>query len=47
MITDTTNFRSPHYHGAGDTLETLDLDFSGNVCRATAGLLVEMARLKS
>lgn len=47
MITDTTNFRSPHYHGASDTLETLDLDFAGNVCRATGGLLVEMARLKA
>lgn len=45
MITDTTNFRSPHYHGPGDTLETLDLDFAANVCRATAGLLVEMAGL--
>jgi Zn-dependent M28 family amino/carboxypeptidase len=47
MITDTTNFRSPHYHGAGDTLETLDLDFAGNVCRATGGLLVKMACLKA
>jgi Zn-dependent M28 family amino/carboxypeptidase len=45
MITDTTNFRSPHYHGPGDTLETLDLDFAVNVCRATGGLLVEMLRL--
>jgi Zn-dependent M28 family amino/carboxypeptidase len=45
MITDTTNFRSPNYHGPGDTLETLDLDFAANVCRATSGLLVELARL--
>jgi hypothetical protein len=45
MKTDTTNFRSPHYHGPGDTLETLDLDFAANVCRASAGLLVDMARL--
>jgi len=47
MITDTTNFRNPHYHGPSDTLETLDLDFAVNVCRATRGLLVEMARLKA
>jgi Zn-dependent M28 family amino/carboxypeptidase len=45
MITDTTNFRSPHYHSPSDTLETLDLDFAANVCRATGGLLVELARL--
>lgn len=45
MITDTTNFRSPHYHGPSDTLETLNLDFAVNVCRATGGLLVEMARI--
>jgi Zn-dependent M28 family amino/carboxypeptidase len=45
MITDTTNFRSPHYHRPGDTLETLDLGFAANVCRATGGLLVEMAGL--
>ena len=45
MITDTTNFRSPHYHGPGDTLETLDLVFAAQVCRATAGLVVEMAQL--
>jgi Zn-dependent M28 family amino/carboxypeptidase len=45
MITDTTNFRSPHFHGPGDTLETLDLNFAANVCRATGGLLLEMAGL--
>ncbi|MEM9064932.1 MAG: M28 family peptidase [Planctomycetota bacterium] len=26
MVTDTANFRNPHYHQAGDTIETLDLD---------------------
>ncbi|KAF0219968.1 MAG: peptidase [Geobacteraceae bacterium] len=45
MVTDTTNFRSPHYHRPTDTLETLNLDFAANVCRATGGLLVELARL--
>ena len=47
MLTDTTNFRSPHYHGPGDTLETLDLDFAVKVCHATGGLLMEMARLET
>jgi len=47
MITDTTNFRSQHYHGASDTLETLDLDFAVKVCRATAGLLLELGCLNA
>jgi Zn-dependent M28 family amino/carboxypeptidase len=32
MITDTSFFRNPHYHGATDTLETLNLDFMAKVC---------------
>ncbi len=43
MITDTTNFRNPHYHKPGDTLATLNLTFATEVCRATAGLVVEIA----
>jgi len=41
MITDTTNFRSPHYHGPGDTLATLNLPFAAEVCRATGGVIME------
>jgi Zn-dependent M28 family amino/carboxypeptidase len=44
MVTDTTNFRSPHYHQQSDTLETLNLAFAADVCRATGGLVVEVAR---
>ena len=44
MITDTTNFRNPHYHKSGDTLETLNLAFAADVCRATGGLVLEIAR---
>ena len=29
MVTDTTNFRSPHYHLPTDTLATLNMDFAG------------------
>jgi Zn-dependent M28 family amino/carboxypeptidase len=32
MITDTSFYRNPNYHGSTDTLETLDLDFMGKVC---------------
>ena len=46
MVTDTTNFRNPHYHRPTDTLETLNLEFAAKVCSATAGLVADMARLK-
>ena len=32
MITDTAFYRNPHYHGATDTLDTLDIDFMAKVC---------------
>jgi aminopeptidase YwaD len=32
MVTDTANLRNPHYHTAGDCLETLDMDFLTGVC---------------
>jgi Zn-dependent M28 family amino/carboxypeptidase len=43
MITDTTNFRSPHYHLPSDTLETLNIPFAARVCRATAAMVAAMA----
>lgn len=43
MVTDTTNFRSPHYHRPSDTLETLNLAFAAEVCRATGGFVMEIA----
>jgi hypothetical protein len=45
MVTDTTNFRNPHYHRPTDTLATLNLEFAAKVCRATIGVILEMARL--
>ncbi|HSE84695.1 MAG TPA: M28 family peptidase [Candidatus Binatia bacterium] len=32
MVTDTSFFRNPNYHGSTDTLETLNLDFMARVC---------------
>lgn len=43
MLTDTTNFRSPHYHRPSDTLETLNLDFAAAVGNATAALILQLA----
>jgi len=34
MLTDTGNFRNPHYHRPTDTFETLDLTFMQRVARA-------------
>lgn len=31
MLTDTANFRNPHYHRPSDTIETLDLEFMAAV----------------
>lgn len=46
MLTDTTNFRNPHYHRPSDTLATLNLEFAAKVCRATTGTVLELAQLK-
>jgi Zn-dependent M28 family amino/carboxypeptidase len=43
MLTDTTNFRNPHYHRPTDTLATLNLDFAAKVCRAASGAVLELA----
>jgi Zn-dependent M28 family amino/carboxypeptidase len=43
MLTDTSNFRSPHYHSPSDTIGTLNLAFAAEVCRASAALLAELA----
>ncbi len=43
MLTDTANFRNPHYHQPSDTLDTLNLDFAAAVCRATAALVLNLA----
>jgi Zn-dependent M28 family amino/carboxypeptidase len=33
MLTDTANYRNPHYHQPTDTIETLNLDFMDKVTR--------------
>ena len=45
MLTDTTNFRNPHYHQPTDTLATLNLEFAAKVCRAACGAILELAKL--
>lgn len=44
MLTDTANFRNPNYHQASDTLETLNVAFAAEVCRAVAAMVAELAK---
>ena len=41
MITDTANFRNPHYHQKSDVVETLNFEFMGNVVKGMVGTLGE------
>lgn len=43
MLTDTANFRNPHYHRPTDTLETLDLDFLEAVADAVTAATLALA----
>ncbi len=43
MVTDTSFFRNPHYHGRSDTIETLDLGFMAKVCQGGVGAVYQMA----
>ena len=43
MLTDTANFRNPHYHQPTDTLETLNLDFIAAVADGLMATVIELA----
>ncbi len=43
MLTDTANFRNPHYHQPTDTLETLDLRFMEQVASAVTASVIRLA----
>jgi aminopeptidase YwaD len=43
MLTDTANFRNPHYHQPSDTLETLDLEFLASVAEAVLAAVTTLA----
>lgn len=44
MLTDTANFRNPHYHTSMDTPDTLDYRFMSQVTAALAGALAALGR---
>jgi aminopeptidase YwaD len=43
MLTDTANFRNPHYHRPTDTIETLNLTFLGQVTLAVTAAVRDLA----
>jgi Zn-dependent M28 family amino/carboxypeptidase len=43
MLTDTANFRNPHYHQPTDTPETLDFTFMEQVAAAVTGAAIRLA----
>lgn len=42
MLTDTADFRNPHYHRPTDTLDTLNLEFMEKVARAVTAAAVRL-----
>jgi len=45
MLTDTANFRNPHYHQTTDTLETLNLAFMEQVARAVTAAAIALCSI--
>ena len=43
MLTDTANFRNPHYHRETDTIETLNLDFISQVADTVTAAVMALA----
>lgn len=43
MVTDTSNFRTPHYHGPTDTPETLDYDSMARLTQGLTGMVISLA----
>ena len=47
MITDTANFRNPHYHKHTDEQGTLDFDFMSQVIETMANSLKSYSKAKT
>ena len=47
MLTDTSFYRNPHYHGATDSIETLDIDFMAKVCEGVVRGLSALLKKKT
>jgi hypothetical protein len=45
MLTDTADFRNPHYHRSTDTLDTLNLEFMENVAHAVTASAIRLCAM--
>jgi hypothetical protein len=43
VLTDTANFRNPHYYQPTEMIETLNLDFMAQVADGVAAAVMELA----
>jgi Zn-dependent M28 family amino/carboxypeptidase len=43
MLTDTANFRNPHYHRETDTMDTLNLEFLSSVAATVTATVIHIA----
>jgi len=43
VLTDTANFRNPHYHRATDTVDTLNLEFLSKVVATVTATAIQIA----
>ena len=46
VLTDTANFRNPHYHRETDTVDTLNLEFLSNVAAAVTATAIQIAGVR-
>jgi len=46
MLTDTANFRNPHYHRETDTVDTLDFEFLSNVVATVTATAIQIAGVR-
>jgi Zn-dependent M28 family amino/carboxypeptidase len=46
VLTDTANFRNPHYHRETDTVDTLNLEFLSNVAATVVATTLQIARVR-
>ena len=46
MLTDTANFRNPHYHRETDTVDTLNLEFLSNVVTTVIATAIQIAEVR-
>jgi Zn-dependent M28 family amino/carboxypeptidase len=47
VLTDTANFRNPHYHRETDTMDTLNVEFLSSVAATVTATAVQIAGVRS